>query len=108
MPYVELHASSAYSFLRGASLPEHLLDAAHDLGLPAVAVCDRNGLYGVPRFTAAASERKVEPIVGCELTMTDGSVLPVLVENATGYHNLCALLSRGHLRTTKGNFALGW
>jgi error-prone DNA polymerase len=112
--YIELHAASAYSFLRGASLPEHLLEDAHKLGLPALAICDRNGLYGIPRFTAGAREKKAEgaydvaPIVGCELTMNDGAVLPVLVQNATGYANLCTLLSRGHLRCAKGEFALSW
>src|SRR4051812_11025324 len=104
--YTELHARSAYSFLRGASLPEHLVNEAVTLGLPGVALCDRNGFYGVPRFTVAARERpaelsagprKLQPITGCELTMSDGSILPVLVESTTGYHNLCALLSRGHL-----------
>src|SRR4051812_9223227 len=115
--YTELHACSAYSFLRGASLPEHLVDGAVSLGLPALAVCDRNGLYGIPRFSVATRERpaelapgqrKLQPITGCELTMLDGSILPVLVESATGYHNLCALLSRGHLRAPKGQFALSW
>ncbi len=108
MPYLELHARSAYSFLRGASLPEHLLDRAAQLCMPAMALCDRNGLYGSPRFATGARERGLRAITGCELTMADGSVLPVLVENQTGYHHLCELLSKAHLRSEKGQFALGW
>lgn len=106
--YVELHARSAYSFLRGASLPEHLLLRAAELKIPALALCDRNGLYGAPRLSSRSAECGVQPLVGCELTMADGAVLPVLVENQTGYHNLCGLLSHGHLRSTKGAFALSW
>jgi len=79
--YTELHLRSAYSFLRGASLPEQLLDRAAELEMPAMALCDRNGLYGSPRFSSAARERGVRPITGCELTMADGAILPVLVEN---------------------------
>ena len=108
MSYVELHASSAFSFLRGASSPRELIEAAATLDLPAVALCDRDGLYGMPRFTADAKVAGVQPIVGCELTMADGAVLPVLVENRCGYHNLCTLLSRAHLRAAKGECAITW
>ena len=108
MHYVELHARTAYSFLRGASFPEHLVETALQLGLSAVAVCDRNGLYGAPRFSEAAREKGLRPIVGCELTMSDGAVLPVLVENKIGYQNLCTLLSNAHLRAAKGACAITW
>ena len=57
--YVELHARTAFSFLRGASQPEHLAEEAARLGLPAVAVCDRDGVYGAPRFFQARMERGV-------------------------------------------------
>ncbi|MFM7553805.1 MAG: PHP domain-containing protein, partial [Verrucomicrobiota bacterium] len=77
--YVELHARSAFSFLRGASLPEELTRTAASLGLPALAVCDRMGLYGAPRVFDTAREQGVRPILGAELAMDDGSVLPVLV-----------------------------
>jgi error-prone DNA polymerase len=106
--YAELHASTAFSFLRGATPPEELAHVAAERGLGAVAVCDRNGLYGSARFTRAAVERGVQPIVGSELTMEDGSVLPVLVENRRGYTNLCTLLSTAHLRAEKGESAIAW
>jgi error-prone DNA polymerase len=109
MAYVELHACSAFNFLRGASFPEQLADVAAELEMPALAVLDRNGVYGSQRFSVAAREQGVRPIVGSELTMEDGSVLPVLVENKTGYANLCSLLTQAHLRSNvKGECAVEW
>ncbi|MGZ4985751.1 MAG: PHP domain-containing protein, partial [Chthoniobacterales bacterium] len=91
MAYVELHAGSAFSFLRGGSSPEQLAEVAAQLQMPAVALLDRNGVYGAQRFAVKARECNVRPIVGCELTMEDGSILPVLVKSKTGYANLCSL-----------------
>jgi error-prone DNA polymerase len=108
MSYVELHACSAFSFLRGASFPEQLAETAAELEIPALAVLDRNGVYGAQRFSVAARENNVRPIVGCELSMEDGGVLPVLVENRTGYKNLCELLTQAHLRSEKGACAVRW
>jgi error-prone DNA polymerase len=107
--YVELHACSAFSFLRGGSFPEQLAEvAAAELEMPAMALLDRNGVYGAQRFSAAAREHSVRPIIGCELSMEDGSLLPVLVENRTGYKNLCELLTQAHLRSEKGKCAVRW
>ena len=106
--YIELHSRSAFSFLRGASFPEHLAETAAELGMSAIALCDRNGVYGAPRFYSKANECGVRPIVGSELTMEDGSVLPVLVESRAGYQNLCRLLTEGHLRAPKGECAVRW
>ncbi|MEY2527204.1 MAG: error-prone polymerase [Verrucomicrobiota bacterium] len=108
MAYVELHACSAFSFLRGASFPEQLAERAAELEMPALAVLDRNGVYGAQRFSVAARENRVRPIVGCELGMEDGGILPVLVENRTGYKNLCELLTQAHLRSEKGKCVIQW
>jgi len=108
MSYVELHACSAFSFLRGGSFPEQLAETAAEMKMPAMALLDGNGVYGAQRFSVAARERKVRPIVGCELSIDDGSVLPVLVENRTGYKNLCELLTQAHLRSEKGKCAVRW
>ncbi|MBA3543055.1 MAG: PHP domain-containing protein, partial [Chthoniobacterales bacterium] len=109
MPYVELHACSAFSFLRGGSLPEQIAEVAAELGMPAAALLDRNGVYGAQRFSVAAREKGVRPIVGCELTMEDRSVLPVLVETANGYKNLCELLTQAHLRSdVKAECSVRW
>src|SRR3954470_9716026 len=108
MPYVELHACSAFSFLRGGSFPEQIAETAAELKLPAMALLDRNGVYGAQRFSVAAREHDVRPIVGAELSMEDGSVLPVLVKDRAGYKNLCELLTQAHLRSAKGECAVKW
>src|SRR6266852_5122342 len=108
MSYIELHACSAFSFLRGGSFPEQLAEVAAELEMPAMALCDRNGVYGAQRFSVAAREHNICPIIGCELSMEDGSILPVLVENRTGYRNLCELLTQAHLRSEKGKCAVKW
>lgn len=107
--YVELHAASAFSFLRGGSGPEALADAAAAAGLEAVALCDRDGVYGAPRFHKACRERGLRAIVGAELTLAQGGILPVLVENATGYANLCRLITGARLRAkTKDGARFTW
>src|SRR5438876_21388 len=106
--YAELHTRSAFSFLRAGSLPEQLAARAAELHLPAVALCDRDGVYGAPRFFAAGQEKGVRAIIGAELTMEDGSILPVLVESRAGYQNLCRLITRAQLRSAKGQSAIHW
>src|ERR1700691_2002073 len=106
--FIELHARSAFSFLRGASSPEELAAAAAGLGMEAMALCDRDGVYGAPRFFNAARENGIRPIIGAEVTMEDGAVVPVLVESRAGYQNLCRLLTRAHLRAAKGHSKVPW
>ncbi|HJR58593.1 MAG TPA: error-prone DNA polymerase [Vicinamibacterales bacterium] len=112
--YIELHASSAFSFLDGASLPEALVDRAAALGYPALALLDRDGVYGAPRFHLAARKAGIKAIVGAELTIIPQSLnpqsatlrLPVLIESREGYQNLCRLVTRMKLRSPKGEGAL--
>ena len=122
LTYIELHAASAFSFLDGASTPEALVERAAALGYPALALLDRDGVYGAPRFHQAATAAGLRPIIGCELTMTASheSVagaggwrggacrwrLPVLVESQEGYRNLCRLVTRMKLRAPKGDGGL--
>ncbi|HWX15464.1 MAG TPA: error-prone DNA polymerase [Chthoniobacterales bacterium] len=108
MSYIELHAGSAFSFLRGASFPEQLAERAAELEMPALALLDRNGVYGAQRFSVAARENNLRPIIGCELSLEDDRILPVLVENRTGYKNLCELLTQAHLRSEKGKCVVQW
>ncbi|MGH7310471.1 MAG: DNA polymerase III subunit alpha, partial [Candidatus Rokuibacteriota bacterium] len=100
--FVELHAQSAFSFLEGAEQPETFVAEAARRGLPALALVDRNGLYGIARFHRAAVRAGVKPVVGSELTLDDGSRLPVLVEDQEGYRNLCRLITRVKLGAPKG------
>ena len=96
-PYIELRCRSAFSFLDGASLPEDLIAAAVGLGCDALALADRNGLYGAPRFFRAARQAGgLRPLVGAEITLANASPLLLLVENQRGYRNLCRLLTRMH------------
>ncbi len=108
--YVELRTASAFSFLQAASSPEALVARAAALGYPALALLDRNGVYGAPRFHKAARAAGLRPIIGAELTMQAAAghhwVLPVLVESATGWRHLCQLISRMKLRASKGGGAL--
>ena len=108
MSYVELHACSAFSFLRGASQPEQLVEQAAQMGLPALAVCDRDGVYSAPRFHAAARQAGIRAIIGAELTLEDGAVLPVLAATCAGYRNLCRLITAAKLRGTKTACAVRW
>ncbi|MGE5568907.1 MAG: DNA polymerase III subunit alpha [Rhodospirillales bacterium] len=101
LPYVELHARSAFSFLRGASLPEELAGACAALGMPAMALTDRDGVYGSPRFHFAAKKAGIRAHVGAEITAADGTIYPLLVRNRTGYQNLCRLITRLKLRAKK-------
>jgi error-prone DNA polymerase len=103
--YVELHACSAFSFLQGASNPEELAGLCAHLGMPAMALLDRDGVYGAPRFHLAAKKAGIRAHIGAEITGTDGRLYPLLVENQTGYRNLCRLITRMKLRAKKGGGA---
>src|SRR2546426_648480 len=95
--YAELHCHSAFSFLDGASPPDEILAEAHRLGYPALALTDRNGIYGSLAFAHAAQPLGLQAITGAEVTLSDGSHLILLAETAHGYTNLCRLLTEAHL-----------
>ena len=100
--YAELHCHSHYSLLDGASAPEALVARAVELGLPALALTDHDGLYGAVAFWRAARAQGIQPIIGAELTLAHGSHLTLLAENQAGYANLSRLISRGQLAGSKG------
>src|SRR4051812_19907524 len=99
MGYVELHCHSAYSFLDGASPPAELAGAAAELGYPALALTDHDGLHGAMEIAQALKPLGVRPITGTEVTLHDGSHLTLLCESKEGYSNLCRLLTTAHRRT---------
>ena len=108
MMYIELHSRSAFSFLEGASLPEALIGVCADYGMPAMALLDRNGIYGAPRFHLAAQKCGIKAHIGAEVTIDDTlfgetgpARYPVLAESRTGYQNLCRLITRTKLRAKK-------
>jgi len=100
--YTELHARTAFSFLEGASVPEELASLCAELGMGAIAVLDRDGVYGAPRFYLAAKKIPIRAHIGAEVTSADGWRYPVLVESRAGYQNLCRLITRMKLRARKG------
>jgi len=106
--YAELHCWSNFSFLQGGSHPEELIERAAGLGLSAIALTDRDGLYGAVRFSTYARRRGIDGIVGSELTFEDGDRVVLLVENEAGYSNLCELISRAQMRGRKGDARLRW
>lgn len=101
MQYIELHARSAFSFLEGASLPETLVCVAADRGMPAMALLDKDGVYGAPRFYMAAKQHKIKAHVGAEITLNGMGSLPVLVSSRVGYQNLCRLITTAKIRAAK-------
>ncbi len=104
--YAELHAWSNFSFLQGGSHPEELVERAAELGLAALALTDRDGLYGAVRFSTYARKRGLAAIVGSELTFEDGARIVLLVEDERGYANLCRLISTAQMRGSKGDSRL--
>ena len=106
MSFIELHAQSAFSFLEGTMQPEALVAEAARLGMSAIALVDRDGVYGAPRFYQAAVRAGIKPLVGSEITLADGSRLPLLVEDREGYQNLCRLVTRMKLGAPKGAAAI--
>ncbi len=117
--YVELHAASAFSFLEGASQPEDIVERAAELHMPAMALLDRNGIYGAARFHMAAVRSGIAAHIGAEIAVTDfgprllpaewlpmqrtpePARLPLLCTSRIGYQNLCQLITAFKLREKK-------
>jgi error-prone DNA polymerase len=95
--YAELHAHSAYSFLDGASLPDELVGAAAELGYEAFALTDHDGLCGSMEFAQSASGLGLRAIHGAEMALEDGRHVTLLVEDATGWRNLCWIVTAAHV-----------
>jgi error-prone DNA polymerase len=132
--YIELHARSAFSFLEGASVPESLIARCAELKMPAMALLDRDGIYGAPRFHMAAQKAKIQAHIGAEVNCNfsspdrretgkakpknhfkkdSGSLgwggefrLPLLVSSRAGYQNLCRLITKMKLRAAKNEGAV--
>ncbi len=126
--YIELRSRSAFSFLEGASTPEELIAACVELKMPAMALLDRNGLYGVPRFHLAAEKVDIKAHIGAEISVQSPkskvqspaqnkqtldigretlesnnkvASIPLLIRNRAGYKNLCRLITLMKLRVPK-------
>ena len=130
--YIELHAKSAFSFLEGSSLPESLIERCAALQMPAMALLDRDGVYGAPRFHMAAKKAKLKAHIGAEVTTVPSPQrhrdtekrnsnknifpvsrclcgeyrLPLLASSRAGYQNLCRLITKMKLRAAKNEGAV--
>ena len=102
MTFHELHTRSAFSFLSSGSMPQMLVQRAAALGIPSVALLDRDTVAGAVRFHFEAKECGIKPIIGAEITMDDGTLLPLLPMNLNGYQNLSRLITTIKLRNKKG------
>jgi error-prone DNA polymerase len=116
-PFVHLDVRSFFSLKEGAFSPEALARRAAELGMPAVVLADRNGLYGAARFVDACEREGVRPILGASLTVRESGTLPVgprtgersvivLARDATGYANLCRLVTDAHTTGERGDPSL--
>jgi len=104
--YAELHAHSNFSFLDGASHPEEMAARAAELGLTALAITDHDGVYGAVRFSHAAREHGLHPIVGMEASLSGGHHLTLLARDREGYANICRLATAAHRDRPKGTAEL--
>ncbi len=131
--YVEFHSRSAFSFLEGASSPETLIETCANFNMPAMALLDRDGVYGSPRFYMAARKAMLKAHIGAEVTcepfsprshvIPDRTVqksgnlavparlhaefrLPLLVTSRLGYQNLCRMITKMKMRSGKGEGAV--
>ena len=101
-PFVPLRVLSSYSMLEGAIDPKAIAKLAKERGFPAIAICDRNGLYGAIPFAAAARENGIQPLIGTLLGVQrepGGPIdaLALFAKDEAGWQNLCHLVSRAHL-----------
>jgi len=104
--YAELHCLSNFTFLRGASHPEELVQRAAALGYQALALTDECSLAGVVRAHVAAREAGLKLIVGSEIRLADGPKLVLLAMDRNGYGNLAELITRGRRKAAKGAYHL--
>ena len=105
-PYAELHCLSNFTFLRGASHAEELVEGAHELGYAALAITDECSLAGIVRAHVAAKKFGLKLIVGSEIRFTDGPSIVLLATDRTGYGNLSELVSKGRRNAIKGSYSL--
>ncbi|HEX6909254.1 MAG TPA: PHP domain-containing protein, partial [Longimicrobium sp.] len=100
--YVELHCHSSFSLGDGATTPEALAARAAELGYTHLALTDHDDLGGAVRFSRACAESGMSPLLGAEVTLADRSHLTLVVENLTGWRNLCGLLSQARMESPRG------
>ncbi|MFT5690817.1 MAG: error-prone DNA polymerase [Oceanicoccus sp.] len=104
--YAELHCMSNFTFLRGASHPEELVNEAASLGYKAIAITDECSLAGVVRAHVAAKDKNIKLLVGSEFFLTEGIHLVLLASNKKSYTQISGLISRARLASPKGSYTI--
>ncbi|HMM78538.1 MAG TPA: error-prone DNA polymerase [Pyrinomonadaceae bacterium] len=102
MGFCELHTRSAFSFLSSGSEPQRLAARAAELGIKSVALLDKDTFAGAVRFHFEAKEQGIRSIIGAEVTLDDGTLLPLVALDLKGYQNLSRLITTSKLRSKKG------
>ena len=102
MNYVELHCHSNYSFYDGSSFVDELLNRAKELDYSALALTDHDNLCGAMEFSNHAKNLKIKPIIGVELSMSEGEHLTLLAKNIEGYKNISRLISYNNMSVDLG------
>ena len=102
--YVELGVTSAFSFLRGASMAPDLVQAAWELGYDAIGIADLNSLAGVVRIHAEAKKARMRPVIGARIVLTDGTAFLAYPTDRAAYGRLSALISKGRMATAAGDW----
>src|SRR3982751_4540659 len=100
--FFELHTRSAFSFLSSGSLPEEYIAYAAELEIPGIGLMDRDTVSGAVRFHKEAKDQGIKSMIGAEITMEDGTLLPLMPMDLNGYQNLCRLITDVKLRVKKG------
>ncbi len=106
--YAALWCKSNFSFLEGASHPDELIEEAHNFGVRAIGITDRDGVYGIVRAHVKAREIGAQLLIGTQVSVDDGSHIALLATNRQGYANITRLLTKGRLRCVKGESLVRW
>lgn len=106
MNYTELQVTTNFSFLRGASHPDELVEQAYSYGYTQIAITDRNSFAGIVRAHVAAKAKAIRIIPGCRLDLLDGPSLLAYPTDKNAYSQLSSLLTTGNLRAEKGECIL--
>ena len=104
--YAELHCITNFSFLRGASFPEEIIERANELGYRAIAITDECSVSGIVRAHMAAKNFRIKLIIGSEFILNDGCHLVLLAENKRGYSQICNVITHARRRAKKGSYSV--
>ena len=104
--YAELHCITNFSFLRGASFPEELVERANELGYRAIAITDECSVSGIVRAHTAAKSFGIKLIIGSEFVLSDGCHLVLLAKNKQGYSQICNIITRARSEAQKGSYSI--